>query len=267
MATAGPQAGQHSWPHPTARTALDTDASAYPWCSHPRAPACISGSYMPPDDTCGSQTHSRQKTLTQPCPLLAPRTALQGTRGASVLHVHTDGTQTPQSCRNAGPLSPLKQVAGPASSEERLGGGFSSPRSGVALKCSHSNRCGNRCGRRAPSPALTVQRQGRAATQQGQSSSWHLDRRQKHQVTLSPTPQGHSVPVPVCARAGRVMGQCPRSQSQGTQWSSSPGNSRFVHPESPRSHLLSGSCCHPRTSTQGHLLASLTSYLSCLWCP
>lgn len=169
-------------------------------------PACRGPTY--PQMTCGSQTHSRQKTLTQPGPLLAPGTALQGTPGASVLHIHTDGTQTPRSCRNAGPLSPLKQVAGPASSEERLGGGFSSPRSGVALTCSHSNRwvrslrCSNRpASRKGSYPTRTEQllAPGPAAGAPGQLVS-HT--------------QGHRVPVPMCARAGRGRGQCSRSQPQ-----------------------------------------------------
>lgn len=165
--------------------------------------------------TCPQMTHAEIRSIAdrKPCVNLIQHLSwLTGQsppgypRGQCAPHSHR-WDSNPRSCRNAGPLSPLKQVAGPASAEERLGGGFSSPRSGVTLKCSHSKRG------HTPSPALIVQRQRRASTQQGQSSCWHVDRRQKQQVTLSPTPQG-SVPVPVCARVGRVMRQCPRSQSQ-----------------------------------------------------
>lgn len=109
MATAGPQAGWHSWPRPTARTALGTEASAHPWCSHPRAPACISGSYMPPDDTCGNQIHSRQKTLCQPypAPLLAhgtePSRVPQGPVCSTFTQMGLEPPELPQ-CRSSQPL-------------------------------------------------------------------------------------------------------------------------------------------------------------------
>lgn len=226
---------------------------------------------MPPDDTCRSQTHSRQKTLCQPCPapLLAHGQSPPGyPRGQCAPHSHR-WDSNPRSCRNAGPLSPLKQVAGPASAEERLGGGFSSPRSGVALKCSHSNKwarslpCSN-CpkSRKGIYPTRTEQllAHGPAAEAAG------------HLVSH---PSGYSVPVHACARVGRVMRQCPRSQSQ----TRAPRALSRAHPleiqglcaqRAPGPTFLAPAATqrtHSRTPTLGHLLASLTSYMSCPWCP
>lgn len=108
--------------------------------------------------TCPQMTHAEIRSIAdrKPCVNLIQHLSwLTGQsppgypRGQCAPHSHR-WDSNPRSCRNAGPLSPLKQVAGPASAEERLGGGFSSPRSGVTLKCSHSNRwthalpCSNR---------------------------------------------------------------------------------------------------------------------------
>lgn len=82
--------------------------------------------------------HSRQKALSQN--LVWHLSRLTGQRAPGRPRGQSaDGTLT-QSCQNAGPLSPPKQVAESASAEEGLGGGFSPPSSEVGLKGYHSNR-------------------------------------------------------------------------------------------------------------------------------
>lgn len=83
--------------------------------------------------TCPQMTHAEIRSIAdrKPCVNLIQHLSwLTGQsppgypRGQCAPHSHR-WDSNPRSCRNAGPLSPLKQVAGPASAEERLGGGFS----------------------------------------------------------------------------------------------------------------------------------------------
>lgn len=108
MATAGPQAGRHSWPRPTAKLRWAQMRQPIHGAVTPEPPPASQG------PTCPQMTHAEVRPTAdrKPCVNLVQHLswltarALQGTRGASVLHNHTDGTRTPGAAAMQVPSAP-----------------------------------------------------------------------------------------------------------------------------------------------------------------
>lgn len=152
-------------------------------------------------DVCGSQT-PQQTENPESEPRLAPLPA-HGTASSRVPKGPVCPTFTlmglTQSCRNAGPLSPPKQVAGSASAEEGLRGGFSSPSSEVGLKGYHSNRWA-----RPPLLCPSVKDRAAPGTWTGSRSTRSPPRHLRPRHSAG----SQCVPEHVCAHVGRDMGHC-----------------------------------------------------------
>lgn len=160
---------------------------------------------MPPDDTCGSQTRSRQKTLYQPCPAplqahgTEPSRVPEGPVCSTFTQMGLEPPERPQ-CTSPQPL----EAGGWACKCGREAGRrvLFAQKWGRVNRWAQSLPCSNRpTSRKGICPTRTEQLLARGP---GAEAAGHLV---SH-------PSGHSVPVHVCARVGRVMQQGPRSQSQ-----------------------------------------------------